>query len=98
MTSKQTTLNHVNKALSAIVNGKYLDAVPLDAIFTAVREHVGEVLDVDNTPLGGIILCGECGAVNFQIRDTDGRLFAGRLHISWYTMQSRRYEVLAYVS
>jgi hypothetical protein len=98
MTSTQTTLNHVNKALSALVNGKYLNSIPLDAIFAAVRENIGEVLDVDNTPLGGVILCGESGAVHFAIRSENGRNFSRKLHISWYTMQSGRYEVIAYVS
>jgi hypothetical protein len=91
--STQTTLNHVNRALSAIVNGRYFDAIPLDAIFSAVRNNAGEVLDVDGTPLSGVILCGEEGSSHFSISG-----IRRQLHLSWYTMPSGRYEVLAYVS
>lgn len=92
MTNRAIT-NQVNKLLSGVVNGKYLNEIPLDEIFQIIRDNVGEVLDVDNTPLGGVILCGDNGSVHFIIRD-----FPNCLHIGWYTMPSGRYEVLAYVS
>lgn len=91
--TNQTIINRTNKALSSLVNGKYFNEIPLDGILTIVRENAGEVLDVDNTPLSGVILCGEEGTAHFSIRN-----FTRRLHIGWYTMPSGRYEVIVYVS
>lgn len=91
--NNQTKLNHVNKAISKIINGVYFREIPLDAIFNAVRDNIGEVLDVDGTPLSGVILCGEEGTAHFDIQN-----FNRRLHLGWYQRPSGNYEVIAYVS
>ena len=93
MSNTQTAKNHANKDLYLLTSGKYFNEVPLDDIFSIVRSNAGEVLDVDNTPLSGVILCGESGTANFSVQN-----MRSKLHIAWYTMPSGRYEIIAYIS
>lgn len=90
MSNTQTTKNRINKDLSKI--GTYHAEVPLTQIFEIVKNHAGEVVDVDGTPWGGL-LCGENGQATFDIANVKFHLF-----LSWYTMPSGRYEITVYVS
>lgn len=90
--SNQTIINQTNRALNTLTSGKYFESIPLDQIFSIVRNHAGEVVDVDGTPWSGI-LCGENETAHFSIRN-----FTRQLHLSWYRMPSGRYEVTVYIS
>jgi hypothetical protein len=89
--TNQTLKNHCNKELTQITKG-YLAEIPLAEIFTACHKHLGQVLDIDGTPWSGF-LCGETGQANFRLQNVRMSLV-----ISWYTMPSGKYEVVAYVS
>lgn len=75
--------NRVNAALHAF--GNYHDWVPLDAVST-------ELTDAGFDALEPMILCGREGNIHQNV---------GRnrwLSLTWYKMESGRYEVVAYVS
>jgi len=91
MSTIQTAKNRINKALSSF-NTTYHVSIPLGEIFTVVYEFAGQVIDVDGTPWSGF-LCGDSGQTTFDIEGVKFHLF-----LSWYTMPSGRYEVIAYVS
>lgn len=90
MSNTQTIKNRINKELAALPT--YSPEIPLGKIFEIVEKHAGQVVDVDGTPWSGI-LCGDNAGANFEIA---GVKF--QLRITWYKMQSGRYEITAYVS
>jgi hypothetical protein len=90
MTATATTKNRINKELSALPT--YHNEIPLSQIFEIVEKHAGKVVQEDNTPWSGF-LCGDSGQTTFDIEGVKFHLF-----LSWYTMPSGRYEVIAYVS
>lgn len=89
-TSLQTRRNRVNRGLK-VYNG-YFPEIPLSDIFAVVRDNLGEVVQEDGTLWSGL-LCGEVGTVHFTIRDC-----RSRLHLTWFTMPSGKYEVTVYVA
>jgi hypothetical protein len=90
MSNTQTAKNRINRQLSAL--GTYHAEIPLTAIFAIVKEHAGQVVQEDGTPWSGFI-CGENGQSTFDIEGVKFHLF-----LSWYQMQSGRYEITTYVS
>ena len=50
------------------------------------------VLDEDNTPLDGVLFCGAEGRAVFALKDSKYGLL-----MSWYRMESGRYEIVSYV-
>lgn len=75
--------SRVNAALHAF--GNYHDFVPLDAVSIELADAGFDVLEP-------MILCGRQGSFNQSV---------GRnrwLSLTWYKMESGRYEVVAYVS
>jgi len=74
-----------NRILSEMFTNKYTDGVPLDRVNDALRCKGFDMLEP-------MILCGRQGMIHQCV---------GRnrwLALSWYKMESGRYEVVAYVS
>ena len=90
MSTAQTLRNRTNRQLQPF--NAYFDEIPLSDIFDVVRRNIGEVVQEDGTPWSGI-LCGREGNSIFGIAG-----FASCLRLSWYRMQSGRYEIVVYVS
>ena len=88
--SRASAIRKANDQLHAVCAG-YHPAIPLSKIFDAAR-IVGEPIQEDGTPWTGI-LCGRNGGANIEIRGSKCRL-----HFQWYTMESGRYEVVAYIA
>ena len=82
----------VNAALSKLE--VYHKSIPFDAI-RAIVEAIGNttVLDVDGTPLEGVLFCGHEGQALFSLKDS-----RYGLSLSWYRMQSGRYEIVTYIN
>jgi len=79
----QADTRRVNRALHAF--GNYHDFIPLDAVNI-------ELADAGFDELPDMLLCGAQGSINESV---------GRnrwLSLTWYKMESGRYEVVAYVS
>jgi len=81
----------VNAALSNL--GNYHDSIPFETIRDIV-EKVGNttVLDEDGTPLDGVLFCGREGRALFALKDSKYGLL-----MTWYKMESGRYEIVTYV-
>ena len=88
---KSPQAKKVNKALSALPT--YHDSIPFDSIRSLV-ETIGQtiVLDSDGTPLDGVLFCGREGRADFALKESKYAL-----HLSWYRMESGRYEIVSYV-
>ncbi len=91
MSQTQTTRNAINKALTTI-NHTYHPSIPLTAIFEIVKNHAGQVVDVDGTPWSGF-LCGDDSNCTFDIEGSKIHLY-----LAWYRMPSGNYEITAYAS
>jgi len=94
MTTKQTTLNRINKGFTSDVD-VYNKEIPLETIFAIVAEHGGMVVDEAGEPWSGF-LCGEQGSATMAVNHPDHKNIF--LHSSWYEMESGRYETVVYVS
>jgi hypothetical protein len=75
----------VNKVLGEMNHNQYHDSVPLDRVNDALRAHGFDELEP-------MILCGREGTLHQSV----GR--SRWLSLTWYKMESGRYEVVAYVS
>ncbi len=98
-----------NKLLTDLTSPKYktryFDSIPLGDIFSALKRRNIIVLDSDGTPWSGMLL-GVRGQETFEIafgnnKDEEGFYIPidnSVLWMSWYKMQSGRYEIVVYVS
>jgi hypothetical protein len=88
----------VNKAVGVVVDPTYFNKIPLADIMEAIEGFGYLVVDEEHNRWSGF-LCGREGQAMFDIlsRET-GKLDNSNLMLSWYTMPSGRYEVLAYVA
>jgi hypothetical protein len=82
----------VNNELSKIPT--YHDSIPFKTIKEIV-ERVGNttVLDSDGTRLDGVVFCGRQGRASFNLKDSKQCL-----HLTWYKMDSGRYEIVKCVA
>jgi len=78
-------LTWVNRVLDEMNRNVYHDGVPLNRVNDALRAHGFDELEA-------MILCGREGRLNEPV----GRF--RYLSLTWYKMESGRYEVVAYVS
>lgn len=78
-------LKWVNRVLSEMNHNTYHDGVPLDRVNDALRAHGFDELEA-------MWVCGREGRLNEPV----GR--EKYLTLTWYKMESGRYEVVAYVS
>jgi len=81
----------VNAGLAKI--GTYHNSIPFEAIRTIVESFGNKVLDTDGSPLEGVIFCGREGQALFAISDSNYGL-----SLSWYKMESGRYEIVTYIN
>jgi hypothetical protein len=91
MSNAEKLRKQCNIALRPL-NG-YFDEIPLDAIFYAVKDKIGQVVQEDGKPWEGF-LCGETGSTFFDIAGFRW----GKLRLTWYKMPSGRYEIVTYIS
>lgn len=95
----------INKDLGTLCSGKYYDKIPLEEIFEILKNNNAIVLQEDGTEWEGI-LCGDQARTNIEV----GAIWSGNeeeiytpcdntlLVMSWYRMESGRYEINAYMS
>lgn len=95
--SWQSSARSINNYLYQ-VGKKYHDKIPLNDIFAKCKEHGYEAVQEDGTPWSGFFVGAE-GHATIDLKEiaTD-KLSRHTLSVSWYRMQSGRYEVTAYVS
>jgi hypothetical protein len=94
MATKQTTLNRINKTFGESID-VYNKEIPLETIFAIVAENGGLVVDEAGEAWSGL-LCGAEGQATMTVKHPDHKNIF--LHLSWYKMQSGRYETIVYVS
>lgn len=90
--TKRTVRNRINRELGKSID-TYHEEIPLDEIFDIVKSHGHTVVDKAGDEWSGI-LCGEIGQMNARIIGQ----YEYYLHLSWYKMQSGRWEITVYVS
>lgn len=88
------TKNSLQKAIAKITYPTYFYSIPLEDMFNAIKSFGGQAVDIDGTPWDGLLL-GEAGQAAIRI---EGIKSVRSLIVTWYTMPSGRYEVVAYVS
>lgn len=95
ITKPEQFRKRVNNILAAIIP-TFVEEIPIDNMFNVIKEHDGLPVQEDGTEWSGI-LCGAEGQTKIQITHP---LFSKGffLHLSWYKMQSGRYEIVVYVS
>ena len=97
VTLKQSIRNKINKAVRWI-NRDFHDAIPLNKIFEAMNAVGVTAVDEAGDPWQGL-LCGREGRALFDLAMNDGTpIKNAALFISWYKMDSGRYEMVVYVS
>ena len=92
MPSNTTIKNQINRDLGKGIP-TYCPEIPLDDIFQIISNHGGTVIQEDGTAWSGL-LCGAEGETSFVIAGLKN-IF---LRLSWYKMQSGKYEIITYVS
>lgn len=90
MTAKTLTQKAINEATKAT----YFVQIPLCDIFNAVKANGGLVVDEAGNEWSGL-LCGRDGQATFPVVGIKG---LRSVYVSWYTMPSGKYEVIAYAS
>lgn len=78
--------NKINKKITELTRNTYFDAIPVDKIAAILREF-----NLNTDCLDGIY-CGRQGEMNEQIQ------IGLWIRLSWYKMESGRYEIVCYVS
>jgi len=107
MTINQKTRQTVNEYLHAICKD-YRNQIPLGDIFTALRRAGLVAVQEDGREWAGL-LCGREGRAMIEVapvltatRKPDGLAFTAAdniaLNLSWYKMESGRYETNAYLA
>jgi len=88
----------INTAVGVVVDPTYFNEIPLADIMEAIEGFGYLVVDEEHSSWSGF-LCGREGQALFHILSKEtGKLDNSNLMLSWYTMASGRYEVLAYVA
>lgn len=99
----------INKDLSDLTSPlyktKYFDKIPLQDIFNILNKYGLIPLQEDNTEWSGLLL-GRQAEVNFEISPVDTKNEQDMyipyentmMRLSWYKMQSGRYEIVCYLS
>jgi hypothetical protein len=86
----------VNKAVGVVMDPTYFNEIPLAEIMGAIEGFGYLVVDEEHNRRSGS-LCGREGQAMFDILSKEtGKLDNSNRRLSWYTMPSGRYEVLAY--
>jgi hypothetical protein len=75
------------------ISANYHSQIPLDAIFSLIKENGGMPVQEDGTEWSGL-LCGESSFTDIQVI---GIAKVKWLRLAWYKMQSGRYEINAYL-
>ena len=88
--------NKINRALEPVLAPIYFTQIPLEAIFDTIKKHGYVVVDEAGEPWTGFI-CGREGRATFDIVSQNGIASKYALQLSWYKMESGRYEVTSYV-
>ena len=91
-----------------MIHNKYLDYVPLDIIFSYIKEEGYVPLQEDMTEWSGVVshhsgkihvLLGDANSVRMEYGEPVYKPLNASLFLSWYEMpESGKYEVVAYVS
>lgn len=91
----------LNAQVYDLLKPTYFDTIQLGAIMNILEESGYTILQEDMTPWDGII-CGREGHEYFTIgvKDRDKWVEIGNamLSLSWYKMESGRYEVVGYIT
>jgi hypothetical protein len=92
-------IKKLNKLLEPILKPTYFVEIPLDNIFNKLEENGILVIQEDKTPWSGF-LCGSKGHVYFDLVDirSNDIIVDSCLSLSWYKMDSGRYEVISYLT
>jgi len=87
----------VNGAISRLTVGMYFDKIPLDEIFAIMKKSEMEAVQEDGTKWSGF-LCGKEGRAHIAFKFEGEPFDKSVLYLSWYQMQSGRFEVVCYLS
>ena len=98
----------INKVIGQVLKPTYFSSIPLDKVFSATEKFGVIVLQEDQTEWSGLLLGGtdKTEQVYFQLgwkdtMDSEKRYQVipnAMLALSYYKMQSGKYEVLAYIT
>ncbi len=107
----QPVIKKINKEIHKYVKDTYYQQIPLDDIFNAMKKHGIVALQEDMTEWDGFLMGGVKKTEQIYIdlgfldsKDDSGHVPQyevvpnARLNLSYFKMQSGKYEVLAYVS
>lgn len=98
LASLATRVSRINKYLADDVGRKYHPHIPIDDIFSKIRENGFEPLQEDGTSWSGMLL-GKSERANIGLRDEATGKVNKWLSISWHKMDvTGKFEVTAYVS
>lgn len=95
----------MNKAMWKVLKPTYFDSIPLDSIFNVLKDFGLVPLQEDYTSWSGF-LCGRSGECFMEMGFADS-LYSNIfyqpvensvLRMTWYKMESGRYEVIAYIT
>jgi hypothetical protein len=87
----------INNRIHTATAKTYFDHIPLFTIDNILKSQGYWLIQEDGEPWSGF-LCGENVNVTFDIGGVLGKVRNAVLVLSWYKMESGRYEIVAYVS
>jgi len=102
---KANVKSKINKAIHKLTAGKYFKAIPLDELIDIMKQNGVVVLQEDSTEFSGF-LTGSDGRMDAELASADSKDKDGfytpygnaMFLMTWHRMESRNYEVVAYVT
>lgn len=91
----KTAARKANDQIYDLIHNRYFQSIPLDKLF-AIVERAGFAFNPSDREM--IILTGRAGRETWQLYGPTGRPVDHMLVLSWYKLESGRYEITAYVS
>ena len=94
--TKHGIMREVNKYLAEL-GKEYHYSIPLIDIFEELDRYNLSAVDEDGEPWQGMLL-GADSRTTIEVIDMETGKYFCTLYLSWYKMESGRYEIVSYIS
>jgi len=91
------TRRSINKDLDKLTTNVYFFKIPIDDIFTILKKQSLIPVQEDGTAWDGI-LCGDSGKAPIEIGFHGKLVSNSHLLLTWYKIDSGKYEIVCYMS
>lgn len=94
---KATLRKKLNKKITEFTSGVYFDSIPIEKLSKILESEGVTAINEDGTPLN-VVFCGSDSECEIELALDGKAVLNSILRLSWYRMQSGRFEIVSYVS